>query len=95
MCLTDCEAHFQWGTATVRDRRRPHAARIGDQLSPLEAISASIATIGNIGPGFGSLGPFGGYLGLSDASKLLMHFLRWIGRLEIVPALFVSGIDQR
>ncbi|MDR5673577.1 TrkH family potassium uptake protein [Halalkaliarchaeum sp. AArc-GB] len=73
------------------------SARIGEQLSVLEAVSASIATIGNIGPGFGQLGPFGSYLFFSDASKLLMIFLMWIGRLEIVPvlALFVAGLERR
>ncbi|WP_306058850.1 TrkH family potassium uptake protein [Natronococcus wangiae] len=72
------------------------SARIGYDLSTLEAVSASLATIGNIGPGFGSLGPFGSYLQFSDASKLLMTFLMWVGRLEIVPvlALFISGLEQ-
>ncbi|MFO7926251.1 MAG: TrkH family potassium uptake protein [Halobacteriota archaeon] len=72
-------------------------ARIGIQLSVLEAISASLATIGNIGPGFGRLGPFGSYLFFSDASKLLMIFLMWVGRLEIVPvlAIFISAIDNK
>ena len=70
-------------------------ARIGTQLSTLEAVSASLATLGNIGPGFGRVGPFGSYLFFSDASKLLMIFLMWIGRLEIVPvlAVFVSALD--
>ncbi|MEF8807453.1 TrkH family potassium uptake protein, partial [Natronomonas sp.] len=36
--------------------------RVGYELSVLEAMSASLATLGNIGPGFGSLGPFGSYL---------------------------------
>ena len=72
------------------------SARIGYQLTVLEAFSASLATIGNIGPGFGSLGPFGSYLQFSNVSKLLMIFLMWVGRLEIVPvlALFVSGWDR-
>ncbi|MFC4438014.1 MULTISPECIES: TrkH family potassium uptake protein [Natrialbaceae] len=72
------------------------SARIGYDLSALEAISASLATIGNIGPGFGSLGPFGSYLEFSNTSKLLMTFLMWVGRLEIVPvlALFISGLDR-
>lgn len=71
-------------------------ARIGISLSMLEAVSASLATIGNIGPGFGRLGPFGSYLFFSDASKLLMIFLMWVGRLEIVPvlAVFVSGLSD-
>jgi len=73
------------------------AARIGTQLTMLESTSASLATIGNIGPGFGRLGPFGSYLFFPDTSKLLMVFLMWIGRLEIVPvlAVFISAIDTR
>ncbi len=72
-------------------------ARIGIQLTTLEAVSASLATLGNIGPGFGRLGPFGSYLLFSDASKLLMIFLMWIGRLEIVPvlAVFISSVEDR
>jgi trk system potassium uptake protein TrkH len=71
-------------------------ARIGIDLSVLESVSASLATLGNIGPGFGRLGPFGNYLFFSDASKLLMVFLMWIGRLEIVPvlAVFISALEQ-
>jgi trk system potassium uptake protein TrkH len=72
-------------------------ARIGIRLTALESMSASLATIGNIGPGFGRLGPFGNYEFFSDASKLLMVFLMWVGRLEIVPvlAVFISATDSR
>jgi len=65
------------------------AARIGYELSGYEAMSASLATIGNIGPGFGSLGPFGSYLEFPRTTKLLMVFLMWFGRLEIIPVLLV------
>jgi len=61
------------------------AGRVGLEMTTLEAISASLATIGNIGPGFGFLGPFGSYLEFPTTSKLLMIFLMWIGRLEIIP----------
>ena len=73
----------------------PYHAIEGD-LSVFEGLSASLATIGNIGPGFGRLGPFGSYLFFSNPSKLLMVVLMWLGRLEIVPvlALLVSGIDR-
>jgi len=73
------------------------SARIGYELTTLEAISASLATIGNIGPGFGSLGPFGSFLQFSNPSKLLMIFLMWIGRLEIVPvlAMFVARVQDQ
>ncbi|PSP96378.1 potassium transporter TrkH [Halobacteriales archaeon QS_5_70_17] len=61
------------------------AGRVGLAMTLLEAVSASLATIGNIGPGFGFLGPFGSYLEFPATSKLLMIFLMWIGRLEIIP----------
>ena len=63
------------------------AARIGHTLSTFEAMSAAASTIGNVGPGFGSLGPFGSYLEFAGTSKLLMIFFMWIGRLEIIPVL--------
>ncbi|MXR40231.1 TrkH family potassium uptake protein [Halobaculum sp. WSA2] len=61
------------------------AGRVGLEMTVLEAVSASLATLGNIGPGFGFLGPFGSYLDFPATSKLLMIFLMWIGRLEIIP----------
>ncbi|CDK39863.1 TrkH family potassium uptake protein [Halorubrum sp. AJ67] len=69
----------------------------GMTLSGTEAFAASLATIGNIGPGLGPLGPFGSYEFLPNTTKLLMIGLMWIGRLEIVPvlALFVAGFDDR
>jgi len=63
--------------------------RVGYELSTLEAAGAAIATLGNIGPGFGSLGPFGSYAAFPPETKLVMVFLMWIGRLEIVPVLAV------
>jgi trk system potassium uptake protein TrkH len=63
------------------------ATRIGLEITTLEAFSASLATIGNIGPGFGFLGPFGSYLEFPWTSKLLMIFLMWVGRLEVIPVL--------
>jgi trk system potassium uptake protein TrkH len=73
------------------------SARVGYGLTMLESASAAIATLGNIGPGFGSVGPFGNYLDFSNLSKLHMTFLMWIGRLEVVPvlALLVNGLDNR
>ncbi|MEF8815126.1 MAG: TrkH family potassium uptake protein [Halovenus sp.] len=65
------------------------AQRVGLALTPLEAISASIATLGNIGPGFGLLGPFGSFLDFPPTSKLLMTVLMWLGRLEVIPVLLL------
>ena len=61
------------------------ASRVGLEMTLLEGLSASLATIGNIGPGFGFLGPFGSYTQFPTTSKLLMIFLMWMGRLEIIP----------
>lgn len=65
------------------------AGRVGLEITLIEAVSASLATIGNIGPGFGFLGPFGSYLSFPSTSKLFMIFLMWIGRLEIIPVFVI------
>jgi trk system potassium uptake protein TrkH len=61
--------------------------RVGLQFSVLEVLSATAATLGNVGPGFGTVGPMGSYLSFSNSAKLLMFVLMWIGRLEIIPVL--------
>jgi trk system potassium uptake protein TrkH len=48
-------------------------------------ISASLACISNIGPGFEAVGPYAGFVGYSGFSKLLLSFVMLIGRLEILP----------
>src|SRR5690606_27354707 len=63
-------------------------ARFSDlQLGLTEAIAASAGTLGNVGPGLGFAGPMGSYEPFSDASKLIMALLMWIGRLEVLPVL--------
>jgi len=61
----------------------------GEPISALEGASAVAATIGNVGPGFGVVGPMNNYLGFPAPSKVLMIGLMWIGRLEIIPVLVV------
>ncbi|WP_311173163.1 TrkH family potassium uptake protein [Halobellus ordinarius] len=58
-------------------------------LTGLEAMSVAIATLGNVGPGFGPVGPMNSFLPFSDAAKLYMIFLMWIGRLEILSVLVI------
>ena len=65
------------------------ASRVGLELTTIEALSASIATLGNLGPGFGQLGPFGNFLFFPATSKLLMVVLMWLGRLEVVPMVVI------
>jgi trk system potassium uptake protein TrkH len=47
------------------------------------ALSASATSIGNIGPGLGSIGPSGNWAHLTDLAKWLTSFCMLLGRLEI------------
>ncbi len=47
------------------------------------AIGATIASIGNIGPGIGSVGPVGNYAHIPDGGKWVLSFLMLAGRLEL------------
>jgi trk system potassium uptake protein TrkH len=58
-------------------------------LSGLDAMSVAIATLGNVGPGFGVVGPMNGFLPFTPAAKLYMVVLMWIGRLEVLSVLVV------
>ena len=58
-------------------------------------ISASIACMGNVGPGFGSVGSTGNYSGLPDALKISSMVLMLLGRLEIYPFFMIFGFYKR
>jgi trk system potassium uptake protein len=60
-------------------------ARGAVDVSPFEAISAAATTLGNVGPGFGFLGPMGSFEPFSNFSTLVMTMLMWMGRLELLP----------
>ena len=57
------------------------------------AFSAALGCLGNIGPGFGEVGPMGSYGNLPDAAKLLLTFAMWIGRMELVAVLALFHMD--
>ena len=57
------------------------------------AFSAALGCLGNIGPGFGEVGPMGSYGNFPDAAKLLLTFAMWIGRMELVAVLALFHID--
>jgi len=50
-------------------------------------FTGSIVTLGNIGPGFGKIGPMETFADLTMASKLLFTFNMWVGRLEVMSVL--------
>jgi trk system potassium uptake protein TrkH len=66
-------------------------------LTGLEAMSVAIATLGNVGPGFGPVGPMKSFGDFTPAAKLYMVFLMWIGRLEVLSVLviFTSAFWRR
>ena len=51
------------------------------------AITATAASLGNIGPGFGEVGPLASYGELHPLSRLTLTAAMWIGRLEVVTVL--------
>jgi trk system potassium uptake protein TrkH len=53
----------------------------------LTGLTASIACLGNIGPGFGSVGPTGHFGDLHPLSKIALTAAMWIGRLEVLTVL--------
>jgi trk system potassium uptake protein TrkH len=57
------------------------------------AFTASIGTLGNIGPGLGAVGPMGSYAGFPDPIKVLLTFAMYLGRLEVVVVFVIFTAD--
>jgi trk system potassium uptake protein TrkH len=53
----------------------------------ITSLTASIATLGNIGPGYSIVGPMGTYASLPWMSKIVLFLNMWIGRLEVITVL--------
>ncbi|OYT61812.1 potassium transporter, partial [Methanosarcinales archaeon ex4484_138] len=53
----------------------------------ISSLSASATTLGNVGPGFGIVGPMSNYGSLSAIGKIVLIFNMWIGRLEVITVL--------
>lgn len=60
-----------------------------DHYDFLTNFTAVAATLSNIGPGLGAVGPAGNFAGYSDFSKLVLIFDMLAGRLEIFPVLLL------
>ena len=52
-------------------------------------FTAVVATLSNIGPGLGMVGPTGNFAAFSDVSKLVLSLCMLIGRLEVFPILML------
>ena len=60
-----------------------------DGLGFIEAISAAITAISNVGPGLGAIGPANTFVDLPDTTKWFLAFLMMVGRLEIFTVLTI------
>lgn len=58
-------------------------------LDALSAFSSVAATLGNVGPGLGIVGPMQNYSSISEFGKLYLAFLMWLGRLELITCLVI------
>jgi trk system potassium uptake protein TrkH len=58
-------------------------------LDFISAMSAVIATLGNIGPGLGSVGPVANYADIPPLGKWFLSFLMLLGRLELFTVLLL------
>ena len=58
-------------------------------IEPMTAFSASAACLGNIGPGFGGVGPTMNYAGLPQLAKALLAVLMVVGRLELYTVMVI------
>lgn len=56
-------------------------------LDLVSAFTSVAATLGNVGPGLGSVGPAGNYAAVSAFGKVFLSILMLLGRLEIFTVL--------
>ena len=60
---------------------------IGFGADIVTGLTATIATLGNIGPGLAQVGPMVNYGHLHPVSKVVLTAAMWIGRLEVLAVL--------
>lgn len=61
----------------------------GTGLEPFDAMSSVAATLSNIGPGFGVVGPTTTYAGISLFGKTVLTLCMLLGRLELFTLLIL------
>ena len=55
----------------------------------VSGISATAATLGNVGPGFNQVGPMANFADLHPISRFVLTLAMWIGRLEVITVLVI------
>lgn len=64
-------------------------AMLASGLDFMTAFTAIIASINNVGPGLGQVGPASNFSGLTDFQTWLCTFAMLVGRLEIITLLII------
>ncbi len=72
-------------------------ANLAEELDLVTSASAVAASLGNIGPGLGEVGPSLHFLAIPPIGRWLLSFLMIVGRLEIFPValLFTKDLWKR
>lgn len=60
-----------------------------DNFSLEATFTAVVTTLGNVGPGFGEIGPMSNFSAFSPLSKMVLCFNMLAGRLELFPILLL------
>ena len=64
-------------------------------VSTADAFSGTIASVGNVGPGLGDLGPLGNFNAQPAVAKLIYSMGMFLGRVEIFPVFVVLSLIFR
>ena len=56
-------------------------------------LTAVVATVSNIGPGLGEVGPMGSFAHFTNFSKAVLTLDMLVGRLELFPLLMLFSPD--
>ena len=65
----------------------------GTGLKPFDAMSAVATTLGNVGPGFGVIGPTTTFAGITLFGKFILTICMLLGRLEFFTLLIIIRPD--
>ncbi|MCL6478263.1 MAG: TrkH family potassium uptake protein [Peptococcaceae bacterium] len=58
----------------------------------ISAVSAVFATLGNVGPGLGMVGPMTNYFAMPAAAKVVLTMCMLIGRLELYTVMVILSV---
>ena len=79
------------------NRLRPFLEAAGIPLSGAvsfeSCLTAVVATVSNIGPGLGEVGPMGSFAHFTNFSKAVLTLDMLVGRLELFPLLMLFSPD--